>query len=92
MPNEADLADMTIELELKARLAAVRQSAPPGLEPLNVAAKGEPVVYGCHNCREPVDQYEDEQGTLRWRLFCEPLVAGRMSECQIDHEKRTRRR
>lgn len=45
MPNEADLADQTIEIELKAHLAAVRRKTGPQLEPIGV----------CHNCGERVE-------------------------------------
>jgi len=46
MPNEADLADQTIELELRAQLAAVRKQTGPQLEALGF----------CHNCGEKLEK------------------------------------
>lgn len=45
MPNEADMADQTIELELTAALAAVRARAGRQLAPIGC----------CHNCEADVE-------------------------------------
>jgi hypothetical protein len=45
MPNEADMADQTIELELQASLTAVRARRAPDLVPKGM----------CHNCDSEVE-------------------------------------
>jgi RNA polymerase-binding transcription factor DksA len=72
MPDVVDAASQTIELELQARISAVRRHTGPVAVP-----KGT-----CHNCEAVL-----EAG----KLFCEPVGTG-LSECQVDYERRTKRR
>jgi hypothetical protein len=72
MPDIADAADSTIQIELAARISAVRSRTGPQLEAIGC----------CHNCAEPLTKNA---------LFCSPIDAAGLSECQQDYEKRTRR-
>jgi len=72
MPDIADAADSTIQLELAAHLSAIRSRTGPPLEAIGM----------CHNCGEKLE---------RNSLFCSPLVASGLSECQVDYEKRVKR-
>jgi hypothetical protein len=86
MPDVADDAAQTIELELQARISAVRKHTGQHLVPKVNERTGKIV---CHNC-----DCEIAPG----KLFCDPLPADpnkprktEISECQEDYENRMRR-
>jgi hypothetical protein len=79
MPDIADAANDTVEIELAASLSVQRKAAEKIARERKEHEERNLAAGVCLNCRESIDK-----GTL----YCPPLVSGGKSECQQDHEKR----
>lgn len=79
MPDAADSANDTVEIELRASLSVQRKAAEKIAKERKEHEERNLAAGICLNCREAV-----EKGTL----YCLPLRGEGKSECQQDHEKR----
>jgi hypothetical protein len=83
MPDIADAANETAEIELAASLSVQRQAAERIAKERKEHEEKNLAAGVCLNCREAITK-----GTL----YCSPLKGEGKSECQEDHEKRIGKR
>lgn len=83
MPDVADSANDTMELELHASLSLQRKQAERIANQRREHEEKHRAAGVCLNCKETITA-----GTL----YCPPLSGDGISECQQDHEVRTSKR
>jgi cytochrome c553 len=79
MPDIADSANDTVEIELAASLSVQRKAAEKLSQQRREHEERNLAAGVCLNCRDSI-----EKGTL----YCPPLDGQGKSECQQDHERR----